>query len=349
MTLRNTFPSGLPTGLPILDTRLALSGLIARDITGQPRLGLLPDSLDPVVTGTSSMAYQVGPFRAVTSRGGLGVELVANDGAVKVDTTAAPSTNARLDVIYVQPRFSLDGDATDFPTIGVVQGATAPVASLVRPPMPAGALILAVAQVSFGATSTAGSGVVITQLAPYTAANGGTVVVRDVSDLNGWAPHNNSRAYTLADGIEYVRHNGVWKGYSSVVRHFTANYRMVAGWNVFSTSSWWQTQGSTNVGWTTGMVAPVEGLYEVEAGFHLNSIHTVIVGLKLNDTVAQATGFIAGSTITGNSGWTSGIVSRQIRLKTGDVITPAAYVQTVPSVNVATGPQTYCSLRFVGV
>ncbi len=226
MTLRNTFPSGLPTGLPILDTRLALSGLIARDVAGQPRLGLLPDTLDPVVTGTSSMAYQVGPFRAVTSRGGLGVELVANDGAVKVDTTAAPSTNARLDVIYVQPRFSLDGDSTDSPAIGVVQGATAPIASLVRPAAPAGALILAVAQVSFGATSTAGSAVVITQVAPFTAASGGTVVVRNTSELNGWAPHNGNRVFNLFDRGEYSRVAGSWRAESrdAIVSATNASY-----------------------------------------------------------------------------------------------------------------------------
>lgn len=209
MTLRNSFPTDLETGLPVLDTRLTLSSLVARDTDGNPRVGVVPDSLDPIVSGRSNMSYSVRSFRAITSRTGNGVELVANDGATTVSTTAAPSANARYDIIYVRARFSLNGDGSSAPEIGVVQGTAALNPS--RPGVPAGAFALAEAYIPAGVSSTTSSGVVVTPVHPWTAAAGGTVVVRSLAELDAWTPADGSRAFNVADNGDYVRFGASWK------------------------------------------------------------------------------------------------------------------------------------------
>ncbi|MCW4458194.1 hypothetical protein [Microbacterium sp. MPKO10] len=208
MTLRNSFPTDLPAGLPVLDTRLALATLIARDTDGVPRVGVVPDSLDPIVSGRSTMSYSVRDHRAVTSRTGTGVEYLANDGATVVNTTPAPSANARYDIIYERARFALNGDGDSTPEIDVVQGTAA--LNPTRPGIPAGAVAIAEAYVPSGVSSTTSSGVVITQVHPWTAAAGGTVVVRSQAELDTWTPADGAHAYNLADSGDYVRRAGAW-------------------------------------------------------------------------------------------------------------------------------------------
>ncbi|GAA3581007.1 hypothetical protein GCM10022198_00120 [Klugiella xanthotipulae] len=210
MVARVSFPTGLATGLPILDTRLALASLIARDTTGAPRVGILPATYDPIVTGRATMAYTVADLSLVTSRDGRGVEMWRNDGALTVTTTAAPATNARIDVIYAKARFTLSADGVDTTIIDVVQGATAAIASLVKPAIPAGAVELATAQVRAGATATTSSSVIITQTVPYTATAGGVVPVRSATELAAWSPLDGAMAWSIETGVTYTRRGGVW-------------------------------------------------------------------------------------------------------------------------------------------
>ncbi|WGD36832.1 hypothetical protein [Lysinibacter sp. HNR] len=210
MVIRNSFPTGLPTGLPVLDTRQALAGLIARDTQGRVRAGVLPVHLNALVTGRSTMAYSVADMTLVTSRVAGGSELWRVDGTEVVTTTAAPTANARLDVIYARARFSSSADTSNAPELGVAQGTVAPINSLVKPAIPPGAVELAMAQVSAGATSTQGTGVVITQSAPYTSTAGGVVIVRTAMELAAWSPPEGSLAYCIADTSTYRRASGVW-------------------------------------------------------------------------------------------------------------------------------------------
>lgn len=210
MTIRNSFPTDTPTGLDVLDTRLALAGLVVRDANGAPRTGVFPGGADVLVTGTGSMAYAVAEFVAATSRTGTGVELLANEGTTLVPTAAAPSANARIDIVYVRSRFAGQGDAAAAAELGVVHGAAA--LSPVPPLLPAGALELARSRVPAGVTSTSATGVVITQTAPFTAGAGGTVPFRNRTDLDAWTTAAPRQRATLLSAAAGTSPDFVWNG-----------------------------------------------------------------------------------------------------------------------------------------
>lgn len=195
MTLTRTFPTDRAAGLPLADTRLLVAAMVESDTTGKPRAGVLPSHYNPLVTGTTGMAYSVAAFSAVTARAGMGAELVANDGAATVATTAAPGANSRIDVIWVRSLFTTTGDAATDPVFGVTQGVAA--ASPSKPSIPAGALELATAVVL--STTTQTSTAVITQTYPYTAMRGGVVPVRNSAELAAWAPAAGNYADIVAD------------------------------------------------------------------------------------------------------------------------------------------------------
>lgn len=206
MTLTRTFPTD-SAGLPLADTRLLVAAMVESDTTGKPRAGVLPSHYNPLVTGTAGMAYSVAAFAAVTARAGMGAELVANDGAATVATTAAPGANSRIDVIWVRSLFTTTGDAGTDPVFGVTQGTAAP--SPLKPSIPAGALELATAVVL--STTTQTSTAVITQTFVYTATQGGCVPVRNATELAAWAPANGAEAFRLDTGLMYVRSGDAWR------------------------------------------------------------------------------------------------------------------------------------------
>ncbi|WP_314429566.1 hypothetical protein [Microbacterium lacticum] len=218
MALTRTFPTD-SAGLPLADTRLLVAAMVESDTTGKPRAGVLPSHYNPLVTGTAGMAYSVAAFAAVTARAGMGAELVANDGAATVATTAAPGANSRIDVIWVRSLFTTTGDAGTAPVFGVTQGTAA--ASPSKPSIPAGALELATAVVL--STTTATSTAVITQTYPYTAMEGGVIPVRNAAELAAWAPADGSQAYQIDNGMMLFRTNGEWKAGSDVVTPFRSN------------------------------------------------------------------------------------------------------------------------------
>jgi len=154
----------------------------------------------------------------VSSRGpGQGAVLFANDGVVNVPTDAAPGTNSRIDVVYVwQREFALDGGDTE-PEIGVeigTPGSSPAVPSLAAYP---GAIELGRITVPAGVTAT-NSGTTITQTAPFTAAAGGQIDVRNVSLLPASALAG-QRARAIDTGITYQWNGAAWvnldQGYRS--------------------------------------------------------------------------------------------------------------------------------------
>lgn len=210
MTLTRTFPTD-SAGLPLADTRLLVAAMVESDTTGKPRAGVLPSHYNPLVTGTTGMAYSVATFAAVTARAGMGAELVANDGAATVATTAAPGANSRIDVIWVRSLFTTTGDAGVNPVFGVTQGTAA--ASPLKPAIPAGALELATAVVL--STTTQTSTAVITQTHPYTAMEGGTVALRNQAEQDAWTPVDGSLAWRIDLKALRMRANGTWRNVAS--------------------------------------------------------------------------------------------------------------------------------------
>lgn len=209
MVLRNSFPNDSVTGQSVLDTRLTNTHLVARDADGNPRLGAVYDRPDPLVEPTASMQYRVRDARFVTSRTGAGVEFVANDGSTLVPTTPAPPSNARIDIVYVRPRFLANSDGSALPEFGVSQGAAS--TNPQDPALPSGALPLLRARIPSGVTSTQAAGVTFEEICPFTAAAGGTVVVRNALEMAAWTPADGARVFNLADNREYVRVGDVWE------------------------------------------------------------------------------------------------------------------------------------------
>ena len=216
------------TGLTTFaDARRAFEGLIVRNAAGVMRAGVLPDHLNPIVTGQSSMKVAIADFRAVQNRGGA-VPL-ANVGTETVAIGQPPSANRRIDLVYVTAQSSnppwSDGAGNDKPKFGVVQGVAS--ATPVAPSLPAAlstAIPLATVEIPAGATTTLSAGVIITQVYPYTAMAGGTVPVRNLVELNTWTPTDGGKAFNIADGGTYTRVNGAWSpGAQSFVQLDTTN------------------------------------------------------------------------------------------------------------------------------
>lgn len=204
--MTDSLPTGDAGGLTVADERLILSGLIAKNSDGTPRVGVFPAGTGILVTGRASMGYDVAPFKAATSRTGTGVELLANDASTTVATTAAPGANSRIDVIWVRPQFTANTDPGNVPLLGVTQGTAAGIPT--KPPIPAGALELATAEIPSSATTTAS--VVITQTAPMTAAAGGVVPVRSGAELTAFAAADGTTARLLTSGASFRRQAGAW-------------------------------------------------------------------------------------------------------------------------------------------
>jgi hypothetical protein len=233
-------PTEDATGLSIADWRLIQKGMVAKYASGVPRLGILPSHTSAIVTGTAGLAYSVAAHHAVTSRTGTGVEHVANDGPVSVATIAAPGSNSRIDVIWERPRFPLYSDAGQTtPIFGVTQGTAA--LTPTKPSIPDGALELATAV--FTSSDVATSTTVITQTCPYTAAEGGVVLVRNQTELDAWAPHDGSAAYRLDTHDSYFRVAGAWAyAASGLITTFTptwVNFTLGASTN----TGWWHRSG----------------------------------------------------------------------------------------------------------
>lgn len=206
MALTDSLPTSDPGGLTVADERLILSGLIAKNADGTPRVGVFPAGTAPLVTGRASMAYDIAPFKAATSRTGTGVELLANDALTTVATTAAPGANSRIDVIWVRPQFTTNADPSNVPVFGVTQGSAAGIPS--KPAIPAGALELATAEIL--STTTTTSTAVITQTAPLTAAAGGIVPVRNATELAAFVASDGTLARDLMSNTIHQRVAGAW-------------------------------------------------------------------------------------------------------------------------------------------
>lgn len=206
--LTPSLPTESTAGLSAAARRRIQAGMLVRSAAGVPRVGVLPWTTDPIVTGTTDLAmtYQIAPFVAATARNSAGIEWVANDATETVSTTVAPGSNSRIDVIWVRCRFPLAGDTPTSPEFGVTQGTAN--ASPTKPSIPAGALELATAVVTSSDLAT--QTVVITQTYPFTAMAGGTVWLRSKAEQDAWEPPNGTSAFRLDTQTQAVRVGGKW-------------------------------------------------------------------------------------------------------------------------------------------
>lgn len=198
-----------------MDARRDMSGLFVCDKTTMlPIAGILDRSQDNLVTGNSnSMSVTVHPFNAVLNR--YGALLIQNDGNVNVPLKAAPSTNSRIDVVYVKQheKRSPMSDSSDVPAFGVVEGTAAAVP--VAPAVPSGALALAQVLLPAGVSNTAAAGVVITQTYIGAAMKGGMLRVQTSTQRDALTSvPDGTLLHNVADGCDYVRKDGKWRGWN---------------------------------------------------------------------------------------------------------------------------------------
>jgi hypothetical protein len=145
------------------DARLALAALLSG-------AGVISGG---AVSGNSSgpnMKYDLAAGQFVTARGAAatdGLYVFANDGTITVDSaTPAPVSGTRWDLIWVRHKNAIDGfadDASD-PILGVTVGTSGSSPTKPYGSVPAGALVLAEAQVHTGDTDATHA--TITQVAP---------------------------------------------------------------------------------------------------------------------------------------------------------------------------------------
>ena len=132
--------------------RRAQAYLLRQATPGVAMPGILGAS-SPVAGYASQMKYAISPFGAVLTRTpDTGAVVLPNPNTFDIATTAAPTSNPRLDVIIVrQPLEDLSETGTAY--VDVINGT--PAASPAMPTLPAGALVLAVHRVNVGDTGTA--------------------------------------------------------------------------------------------------------------------------------------------------------------------------------------------------
>ena len=211
MPLSQSFP-GHNALATFADVRRDLEGAVVRNAAGKMRAGVFYAHGNKVVNATATMRAAIGDFRFVQDRSGaiFGANVGTTEGP---QHAPAPTSNRRIDLIYVTQESTTLGDTASLPMFGIVQGAAS--ATPTVPALPANradAIPLATVEIPAGATALNSTGVVITDVFPYTAMAGGTVVVRNSVELSAWTPASGSRAFNLADNREYVRSGAAWNG-----------------------------------------------------------------------------------------------------------------------------------------
>lgn len=214
MTLRNSL-FAVSGKASFLDARRDMSGLfVCNKTTMMPIAGILDRSQDNLVTGNNnSMSVTVHPFNAVLDR--YGALLVQNDGNVKVPLHVAPSTNSRIDVVYVKQNETRSpmSDSSDVPEFGVVNGVASAVP--VAPAVPAGALALAQVLVPAGVSNTTAAGVVITQTYIGAAMKGDMLRVQTSAQRDALTTvPEGTLLHNVADKCDYVRKGDKWRGWN---------------------------------------------------------------------------------------------------------------------------------------
>lgn len=188
--------------------KLSQNGPVVKDSTGKPRSGVFYAGNASLVSGKANMSYDVAAFEAAICRGRTkGTSFPTNDGVVNVTTTAAPGSNSRIDIIYLQQQEVSEGDAATQAVVGVVQGTAA--SSPSAPSLPDGAIELARAVVPAGITATTSA--TITQTAKFTAAAGGVIPFRSTTDRDAATYTETQLGWLLDTDILQIFDGSAWQ------------------------------------------------------------------------------------------------------------------------------------------
>lgn len=164
------------------EARLAMAGLLAENASGVPRQGLLHQANTNVVTGTASMSYDVSAINPVIVRAANdGVYLPTLTGVTNVETTSAPASGSRIDLIWVKQNDVEAGDSNNAAMLGVTQGDAAPVPVRPAASVPVGAYVIASKIVAAGQTNTL-TGAPISQEWVHTVTRGANIPVKSAAD-----------------------------------------------------------------------------------------------------------------------------------------------------------------------
>lgn len=352
---------GLPAKLALTDaddTRYALSNLVVCDSAGVPRSGVTSPVNTNIVTSSATMNVSVARFQGVAVRD-AGVVLLSNDGPTNVLVGTAPASNSRLDVIYAKQNDASSTvtvpDANNTPVFGVLAGVAS--ATPVRNPagLPAGALELATILVPSTATATNSAGVVITQTAQFTAAAGGVVPFRTTAERDAFSAAGGARGYVIANKAEYTRDGVIWApsgvamAGGKVIRSAVAASLGAGAWAVLNNSTHWVSDvPALDVAAFSGIwTCTVPGIYDVEAGIQLDTTTSLLFILKKNDVSAGAVGEVAGTSVTGQVGFTVASLRTRVSLAAGDTLALAALPSVASVWSTAIPRGTFFGLRYV--
>lgn len=280
-------------------------GMIAADVNGVPRSGVLPSS-DVLVSASTGWNVSVAPFVAVRTRDRK-VLIGGQDTPSILPISAAPASNSRIDLIWALPS---DVDGGDLPTdvVFVRTGtvAASPIAPV--PPVPEG-IPLATVLVSAGMGSAAAA--TYTQTFKYTVMSGGVLPVRNLSDLNSFVASSGSFAYRIDNNRMYVRKSNSWvslENSQELITATTDHFTAASGWSISSVSGYRQgmmaelrllvtrTGAAITVG-TTGDVANSTFATMTTVGAELFQPYVNFTALYVGSVGRVAAGYIGATSL----------------------------------------------------
>lgn len=318
--------------------RLALAGLV----TPSGDLGVIPGVFSGcIVSGNSDWTYTVSAGHFQTTRGASdGVAVAANDGATLTSAVAtAPATGSRWDLIWIRQRDIDNGDADSTVVVGVTSGTSGGSPTKPYGSVPAGALVLAEAQVAAGATQTAHANVTIAQVAARVAARGGIISLPNSAAATAMlgAGSTSYPQYGDLDGV-LVRSDGTtWRSaltLASGTWNLAGNLSIPNNtYTVFPAVSVVETPTPGKLTNTSGAITVADaGVYEVDVAVRWPGTATAplkrLVGVAMNCPSISSGGALASGTMlsvevstpTGTADFTQRFRSRRFTLAAGDVL-----------------------------
>lgn len=185
-------------GTTATDHRLQMAGQYAENAPGVPRSGVLFQADPLLVKGRADMSYDIGPCQLVISRtASEGVYTPTLTGTTNIGTNAAPASGSRWDLVYVLQRDPAKTDADNLATVGVVQGVAGSSPQKPTASLPAGAYVLAEAQIFSGTTGTSAAPNTIAQVWRHTVARGAPIPIRNTTEQSEVAPGKGTRIQRL--------------------------------------------------------------------------------------------------------------------------------------------------------
>lgn len=329
---RGLFVAGVDEndGTTPVEARLALAGLVTQSGDLGVTAGVISGGAVAGRSTAPTWAYTVTAGHFVLTRGATdGAVVIATDGATDTPVvSAAPATGSRWDLIWIRQRDVENADPDSNAVLGVTSGTSSGSPSKPYGSVPAGALVLAEAQVSAGASNTADPLVVITLAAPRVAARGGIIPLSSAADRDRLliAGSPTAPVYIELGGSTYKSNGTSWRAVGTVtIAHESLPAKVTsaggATWGTLLTASGWSAGGTVRATWDAVAVngnsgldravqyrvlcdgavigrgaygpqsVPLAGMPKVFAGFHIE--HAPTSGthtwvLQSNATIASA-------------------------------------------------------------